>query len=168
MRSERASTAPAFASSVRFRGGEMSRTISYVMALCAALVTVPIAARAEMFASQQAASQVSAADAAPFMGEWTLALEGPNGPGKFTLSVKMEKEKLSAELVTEAMGTQAITDITKAEKALLLSYSFLYENNPVDAVVRLTPAAEGKMNAQIDFAGGAYVMSGTAARKESK
>jgi hypothetical protein len=147
----------------------MAKAISYALVLCAALVTAPgAAARAGVPAAQQAAGPVSAADAAPFMGDWTLALEGPNGPGNFTLSVKMEKEKLAAALVTEAMGTQVITDIAKADKALLLSYSFLYENNPVDAVVRLTPAPEGKMNAQIDFAGGAYVMTGTASKKDTK
>lgn len=32
--------------------------------------------------------------------------------------------------------------------------------------VRLTPAADNKVTAQIDFAGGAYVMSGTATKKE--
>jgi hypothetical protein len=148
----------------------MSKAISCALVLCAAfLATSPSAAAgAGVAAAQQAAGPVSAADAAPFLGDWTLALEGPNGPGKFTLSVKMEKEKPAAELVTEAMGTPVITDIAKADKALLLSYSFLYENNPVDAVVRLTPAPEGKMNAQIDFAGGAYVMSGTATKKENK
>jgi hypothetical protein len=35
----------------------------------------------------------------------------------------------------------------------------------VDAVVSLTPAEEGKVNAQIDFAGGSYVMTGTATKK---
>jgi hypothetical protein len=32
-------------------------------------------------------------------------------------------------------------------------------------VVRLTPS-EGKMSAQIDFAGGAYVMTGSATKKD--
>jgi hypothetical protein len=36
----------------------------------------------------------------------------------------------------------------------------------VDAVVRMTPADEGKTNAEIWFAGGAYVMSRTATKKE--
>ena len=82
------------------------------------------------------------------------------------MSVKMDKDKPSAELVTEAMGKQAISDITKADKALLLSYSFTWEGNPVDAVIRLTPEAEGKTKAQIDFAGGAYIMDGTATKKD--
>ena len=146
----------------------MPRTFPCCLALIAALSTVPVAAVAGSAISAQATSQMSAADAAPFLGDWVLALEGPNGPGTFTLSVKMEKDKPSAELVTEAMGKQAITDITKADKALLLSYSFTWEGNAVDAVIRLTPEAEGKTKAQIDFAGGAYIMAGTATKKEAK
>ena len=146
----------------------MPKTFPCCLALTAALSMAPVAAAAGSVISAQTTSPVSAADAAPFLGDWVLALEGPNGPGTFTLSVKMEKDKPSAELVTEAMGKQAITDITKADKALLLSYSFTWEGNAVDAVIRLTPEAEGKTKAQIDFAGGAYVMAGTATKKEAK
>ena len=64
------------------------------------------------------------------------------------------------------MPTQAIADVTKADQSLVLAYSFDYQGNAVHAVVSLTPAADGKMSAQIDFAGGAYVMSGTATKKE--
>jgi nitrogen fixation protein FixH len=53
-----------------------------------------------------------------------------------------------------------------ADKSLVLGYSFTWEGNPVDAAVSLTPAADGKMTAQIDFANGAYIMSGTATKKE--
>ena len=128
---------------------------------------MPSVARAEVFDHSQATAPLTAADVAPFIGDWALALEGPNGPGAFTLSVKMDKEKPSAELVSEAMGTQPITDIAKADKSLALSYSFTWEGNAVDAVIKLTPAADGKTSAQIDFAGGAYVMTGTATKKET-
>jgi hypothetical protein len=147
----------------------MSIILGCSLALVAGLSMAPsVAAGADRIASAQATGKVSSADAAPFIGDWTLALEGPNGPGTFTLSVKTDQETVSAVLVTEATGTQAITDITKADTALSLSYSFTWEGNPVDAVIRLTPAPEGKMKAQIDFAGGAYVMTGSATKKEAK
>jgi hypothetical protein len=147
----------------------MSRTIAPAAAMVAALLAwpgAPSVARAEVSATQQASAPLTAADLAPFLGDWALALEGPNGPGAFTLSVKMDKEKPSAELVSEAMGAQPINDIAKADKALAMSYSFTWEGNAVDAVIKLTPAADGKTSAQIDFAGGAYVMTGTATKKE--
>jgi hypothetical protein len=144
----------------------MSRTRTYAIALLAAVLLPAFAAFAATI--EQTSGQVSAADAAPFIGDWTLALEGPNGPATMGLAVKAEQEKVSAELSSEVMGAQAITSIAKAEKALVLSYSFTYDGNNVDAVIRLTPAAEGKMAAQIDFAGGAYVMTGTATKKEKE
>lgn len=117
-------------------------------------------------AGAQATSQVSPADAAPFLGEWTLALQGPNGPGTFTVTVSDEKGTVTAEIATEALGKQPITSISLADKKLLLGYSFTYEGNPVEAVVSLSPETDGKTAAQIDFAGGAYVMTGTATKKE--
>ena len=93
-------------------------------------------------------------------------MEGPNGPAAFDLSVKIDKDKVVGEIASATLATQPITDITKSDKSLFLSYSFDYEGNPVPAVVSLTPGADGKVAAQIDFAGGAYVMSGTATKKE--
>ena len=117
--------------------------------------------------AMQAAAQVTTVDAAPFLGDWTLTLQGPNGPGSFDLSVKVDKEKVVGEIANAQMATLPITDISKADKTLVLRYTFTWENNPVDAAVSLTPAADGKVAAQIDFAGGAYTMAGTAAKKEA-
>ena len=115
-----------------------------------------------------AAAQVTAAEAAPFIGDWTLALQGGNGPGTFLLSVKMEKDKVVGEISSDQMPKQPISDISLVDKTLVLSYSFTWEGNPVGAVVSLIPAPEGKTSGQIDFAGGAYVMTGTATKKDKE
>ena len=117
--------------------------------------------------AMQSAAQVTTADAAPFLGDWTLTLQGPNGPGSFDLSVKVDKEKVVGEIANAQMATLPITDISRADKTLVLRYTFTWENNPVDAAVSLTPGTDGKVAAQIDFAGGAYTMTGTAAKKEA-
>jgi hypothetical protein len=111
------------------------------------------------------ADQVTAADAAPFIGEWTLALQSQDGPQEADLAVKVEQDNVVGEIVLGGM-THSITDVTKSGKSLVLRYAFDYQGNPVETVVSLTPAPEGKMAAQIDFAGGAYIMSGAATRKE--
>jgi hypothetical protein len=110
---------------------------------------------------------VTAADAAPFAGEWTLALQGPNGPGTFDLSIRVEKDKPVADISNDAVPKQSITTFSMVDKSLSLGYSFTWEGNPVDALVTLTPSSEGPFKAQIDFAGGAYLMTGTATKKES-
>lgn len=142
----------------------MIRSALVGAALIAGLVTATTVTAAPAFGRAQAA-QVSAADAAPFLGDWTLAMQGPNGPATFDLTVKVEKEKVVGEIASQQMAPQAITDVTKVDKALVLNYSFNYEGNPVSATVTLSPGAD-KIVAQIDFAGGAYVMSGTAAKKD--
>jgi len=115
--------------------------------------------------SGRTVGQVTPAQAAPFIGNWTLALEGPNGPGAFELSVKVEKETVVGEISSDQLPNQPIRDISMADKSLVLAYSFTWEGNPVEAVVSMTPAADGKMAAQIDFAGGAYIMTGPATKK---
>ncbi len=143
------------------------KSFLHATAVAVFVLTLPYAADAGgAVAAAQATPQVSAADAAPFLGEWTLALQGPNGPGAFTLTIGAVGDKVTAEISSETLEKQPITTIAIRGKSLNLGYSFLYEGNPVDAVVTLTPDAEGKTAAQIDFAGGAYVMNGTATKKE--
>jgi hypothetical protein len=115
-----------------------------------------------------AAPSVAAADLAPFLGDWTLTLNGPNGPATMGLSIRSEKDKPAADLSSDAMPKQAISDFSMADKTLVMNYSFTWEGNPVSAVISMTPAASGPMTAQIDFAGGAYVMTGTAAKKDKE
>ena len=115
-----------------------------------------------------AAPSIAPADLAPFLGDWALTLSGPNGPASMDLSVKTEKDKPAADLTSEAMPKQTITDFSMADKTLVMGYSFTWEGNAVSAVISMTPAADGPMKAQIDFAGGAYVMTGTAAKKDKK
>ena len=112
-----------------------------------------------------AAAQATVADAAPFAGEWTLNLEGPNGPAVFDLVIKTEADTVAGEIKSEQMAPTAITDISKAAKGLVLKFSFDYQGNQVPAVVTITPAADGTTGAQIDFADGAYVVTGPAVKK---
>jgi hypothetical protein len=136
----------------------MTKRLLFSTLLVAGLATVHIGA--------QQPPPVTPADAAPFLGEWTLALEGPNGPGTFNLMLKVENEKILGEIANEMVPAQAITNVSMANKSLRLTYTFPWEGNPIDAVVTLTPAEDGKTSAQIDFAGGAYTMSGAATKKE--
>jgi hypothetical protein len=115
-----------------------------------------------------AAPSIAPADLAPFVGDWTLALSGPNGPATMVLSIRSEKDKPAGDLSSDAMPKQAISDFSMADKTLVMNYSFTWEGNPVSAVISMTPAATGPMTAQIDFAGGAYVMTGTAAKKDKE
>jgi hypothetical protein len=123
---------------------------------------------ATLLAPATARAQATPADAAPFLGDWTLALEGPNGPATFNLSIRVENDKVVGEIGSDAVPVQKITSISKTDKSLVLNYSFPWEGNAIDAVVSLMPGTDGKTAAQIDFAGGAYTMTGTATKKEKE
>lgn len=144
----------------------MIRTVVASTALIAGLLTASDVAARPVAGAAQSAAQVAAADAAPFIGEWTLAMQGQNGPATLDLAVKVENDKVVGEIKSAELPAQAITDVTKVDKSLVLRYSFDYQGNAVPTIVSLMPADDGKINAQIDFAGGAYVMSGTATKKE--
>ena len=149
----------------------MIRKAIATTALVAGLLTCPVAAAEASPGAVQAAAQATpatSADAAPFVGEWTLNLEGPNGPAVFDLTVKTESDKVVGEMKSEQMAPTPITDITKTDKGLVLKYSFDYQGSQVGAVATLTPGTDGKTSAQIDFADGAYIVTGAAVRKEKE
>jgi hypothetical protein len=135
-------------------------------ALVAGVLAMPPIVTAGSSAATVQGAQATAAQAAPFLGDWTLTMQGPNGPGTFALSLKTEKDKVTGEISSDQLPKQPITGISSVDKSLVLNYSFTWEGNPVEAVVTLAPAADGKTTAQIDFAGGAYVMTGEATRKD--
>jgi len=142
----------------------MIRTRIATTVLAAGLLAYVATPAAAGSAAVQAAAQATAADAAPFLGEWTLNLEGPNGPAVFDLNVKVDADKVVADIANEQMAPTKITDITKTDKGLVLKYTFDYQGNQVNAVVTLTPGAD-KTAATIDFADGAYVVNGAAVKK---
>ena len=145
----------------------MTRTAVLSMALAGSLLAMPaVAASDSSFVAFTQAGQVTPQQAAPFIGDWTLALQGPNGPGTFAVSLKVEKEKVVGEVSSDQLPKLPVTSISMADKNLVLGYTFTWEGNPVEAVITLTPGTDGKTAAQIDFAGGAYVMTGTAVKKE--
>ena len=144
----------------------MRRSV-FLAAVLGILVVAGVPGRAMVAGAPAQGGQVTPADAAPFLGDWTLTMNGQNGPGVFTLKVKTEADKVSGEISSDQMALTPISDIRKSDKSLVLSYSFDYQGMPVSAVVTLTPV-DDKVSASIDFAGGAYVMDGTATKKAAK
>ena len=116
-------------------------------------------------ATPAAAGGLTAADAAPFLGDWTIDTQGPNGAMPFALTVKVDGDKVVATLSSDIQPLTTITDIAKSDKSAVLNYNFDYQGSPVPTVLTLTPAADDKLTANFDFASGAYVMTGTGTKK---
>jgi hypothetical protein len=109
--------------------------------------------------------ELTAADAKPLLGDWTIAAEGPQGAMTFTLTLKSDADKTVGAISSDMMAEVPITDLAKFGDSVLLRYSFDYQGSPVPTVITLTPAGE-TMKAVFDFADGAFTMPGTATRKK--
>jgi hypothetical protein len=108
---------------------------------------------------------LTAADAATVLGDWTIDASGAQGSATMLLRLKVVDAQVLAEISSDAMGKSTIDRLTKWGESIVLRYSFDYNGSPVSTVVTLTPDGE-KLQASFDFADGAYVMPGTATRKD--
>jgi len=145
-----------------------------LITLSCLLVTL-VAAQVSRVAAQTAAAQgaptappaaATPENAAPFLGDWTLSGQGQNGPATFALTIKNDSGKVLAEISSDMMPRQAVSDITRFGPALVLRYDFDYQGMPIPVVLTLTPG-NGAIAMSMSFADGAYQMDGSAAKKEA-
>ena len=124
----------------------------------AALVLAPLTATAQ--------SALPSADAAAFMGTWTISLESPQGAFEQTLALSDKGGKVAGELTSPiAPGPTAITDIAKEGSDLLCKFAGDFQGNAFDATLRLTPSGDGKASVSLDIMNGQFVMQGTGTKK---
>jgi hypothetical protein len=144
----------------------MSRVVVVSALLTVGLMTGAVIAAPAAVSAQSTPANVpaTAAEAAPFLGDWTLTMQGPDRAASFDLTVKVEGEKVVGEISSAETAKEFVPEAWMAEKTFRMRYSFNYQGNSIDGVISLTPAAD-KVDAQIDFANGAYILTGTAAKK---
>lgn len=113
-----------------------------------------------------AQAQLAPADAAEFMGTWTLVLDTPQGAFEQELTLSDEEGKVVA-LVTSQMQPegQRITDVSKAGADLVLKFSGNFQGNAFDAKVTVTPNGPGKATVTFDINSGQFAMAGTGTKK---
>lgn len=119
-----------------------------VFALCA-IVLAPISAFA----------QVSAADAAPFVGTWKLKFEGPMGPLELTLKVTSEGDKVVGEMVADMLGNAKSTSASKGPNGLTLKFDLDIMGMQLPGALTISPEG-GKVKATFDLMDGAFSMPG--------
>ena len=112
------------------------------------------------------AAQLAPADAAAFMGSWTLMLDSPQGAFEQTVVVKDEGGKVIAEISSQIQpDTQKVTDVTKSGEDLVLKFAGNFQGNPYDAMITMTPDGSDKAKVTFDVNGGQFTMSGTGTKK---
>jgi hypothetical protein len=112
------------------------------------------------------AQGLAAADAAPFIGGWTLGLDTPQGALSMDLNIKDEGGKVSATISAEPMlpGVAKIDDVSKSGANLVLKYVFDVQGMSIPTIITLTPVGD-KWKADFDFASGQFQTQGTAVKK---
>jgi hypothetical protein len=108
---------------------------------------------------------LASADAAKFMGGWTLGLDTPQGALTMDLTLKDNAGKVAASITSDiAPAPMAITDISKDGENLVLKYELDVQGQSIPAMITIIPDG-AKWKASFDFAGGQFVVDGTAVKK---
>ena len=113
-----------------------------------------------------AQSALAVADAAAFLGAWELGLDTPQGAMTMELTIKDNGGKVVGSISAPPVmpNSQEITDISKDGTKLLLKYVLEVQGMQIPAVIALIPDGD-KWKANFDFAGGQFVIDGTATKK---
>jgi hypothetical protein len=113
-----------------------------------------------------AQTAVTAADAAAFMGTWTLNFDSPQGPFEQVLDVKDNAGKAAVTLTSPfAPGPQPVTEISKEGNNLVLRFAGDFQGQSFTAAITVTPDGAGKVKATFDIMDGMFVMDGTGVKK---
>ena len=135
----------------------MRRTLraALVVALC---IVMGSALRA------QAPAPLPTSEAAKFMGAWVITLESPQGPFAMTLTVSDNAGNAAAELTSDIMPAQKVTDISKSGDDLVLKYQGDFQGQAFAAKITLTPA-DDKLGVNFDVMDGQFMMTGVGTKK---
>jgi hypothetical protein len=132
-----------------------NRVVLFVGILLAAL-----AVRAEA----QQASSLATSEAKGFIGDWVLAMEGPQGPIEQSLAIKDMDGKIAASLGGGRGGAIDITDIRKSGDSLVLGFERNVQGQTAPFLLTLTLKGDTLTVTQ-DIADGMFVMNGTGKKK---
>jgi uncharacterized protein len=124
------------------------------------LVAVALAAGAGMAQDKPAAGQDKKENAAadPLTGSWDGSVETPNGVISFTLTLKLDKDKVTGEIGSEQGNTPLTGTWTEGK----LNASFDYNGTPITMAGALK---DGALAGEMSFGGGQAIMPYTAKKK---
>jgi hypothetical protein len=104
----------------------------------------------------QAKTQTVASD--PITGEWAGTVESPQGTIGFTLTLKLDKDKVTGEIASDQGGTSLTGTWTEGK----LAANFDYNGTPVAMTGSIKEEVFG---GEMNMGGGQMVMSWTAKKK---
>ena len=136
-----------------------SSLTAVLVVISASLLTQTIAGR-----GQTQAPPVTAAAAAPFIGDWVVSVGMESFQSAFLASIKLEGGKVTATISSQAQPTANVSDISMSGKSLVLKYMTSMQGTPISNVLMLTPQG-AELTARLAVMDGQYEMNGTAAKQ---
>jgi hypothetical protein len=119
-------------------------------------------------AAVSAQSDLDAAEAQAFMGDWVVALDSDMGPFTLDLEIADAEGKVTAAIGSPDMGgpMQDVTEIMRSGEGLTLAWELDAQGQIVDAMLILSPDGEN-LSTLFTVADGQFSASGVATRAES-
>ena len=108
----------------------------------------------------------TAAQIAPFVGDWLVTVQVMANDATFAVSVKNDGGTPSATIRSDGQPTVNVTDISAAGNSLVLKYMSQPMATPMATVLTLTPDG-ASVRASMSVMDGQYQMSGTAAKQQA-
>jgi hypothetical protein len=110
----------------------------------------------------QSAGSITAAQAAPFLGEWTVnANSAAMGAQTYQVAVTRSGDTVKATVKAANQPETAVSSIRLSGSSLVLSYNTSYPGMTIPTVLILTPDAD-QLRADMSIMDGQLEMSGTA------
>ena len=110
-----------------------------------------------------AQSELDVAQASEFMGYWLVSFETDQGPFLVELEFTDEDGKVGASVTTLPLGTQQVSDITRADDTLTLQWEADAQGQLFPILVVLTSRGE-EIDVDLDIGMGELAMTGIGKR----
>jgi len=131
--------------------------------LSLAVLTLALAALGTPAVASAQQTAATPAEAANFMGVWNVAMQGPQGPLNFKVTLSEKEGKVVGEITSAELGTAPVTSISRDGEALLLRYSADFQGTPLN--MRLTLARDGeRLRTNFDVNEGQFTLPGIATK----
>jgi len=115
--------------------------------------------------AQGAPQPPTAAQAAPFAGNWVVTVAMGGNQSTSLVSVKTDGGKVTASVQPEGQTPIANPQVSMAGSSLALRYTLDFGGQPISTVLTLTPQDANTMRAQMAVMDGQYEMAGMAAKQ---
>src|SRR5690349_6835752 len=101
-----------------------------------ALFERPVAA---FLALQATSSRVTAAQAAPFIGDWSAAVTSAMGPATYSVSVRVDGGNVVATVGGGMFPPAPASEIYLSGKNLILKYASSFQGMSIPGLIAMTP-----------------------------